>query len=277
MKVSLERAWTVLMNEKRLRLVVLVSGSGTNLQSLIDKSHSGELAADIVAVLSDNKDAYGLERARNADIPTHVVAYRRLSEEDRKRVEAAVDIDRLLARQQILKSPDPTRRREQLLRLVRAESELIERIDSHRPDLICLAGYMRLLSPHFIDHYHRDGQPRIMNIHPALLPAFPGAHGYEDTFAYGCKWGGVTVHFVDQGEDTGPIIAQGIYPIWPDDDIDSIRRRGLNLEYKVYAQCVNWMAADQLRMDTSPSGRTIVTISDPDYRKIIGGWTRIGE
>jgi phosphoribosylglycinamide formyltransferase-1 len=130
---------------------------------------------------------------------------------------------------------------------------------------------MRLVSPHFIQHYNGGGTWRILNIHPAMLPAFPGQHGYEDTFRYGCRWGGVSVHFVDEGEDTGPLIAQAAYPIWPGDTIGKVRDRGLSLEYEVYTQCINWLAAGQIELETM-SSRTTTRIKDPLYPNILKAW-----
>ena len=102
------------------------------------------------------------------------------------------------------------------------------------------------------------------NIHPALLPAFPGEHGYEETFAYGVKWGGVTVHFADEGEDTGPIIAQGVYPVWAYHDLGTVRARGLQLEYEIYAQCMNWLACGQV--GNAAGGRRPVPHGHPRSR-----------
>jgi phosphoribosylglycinamide formyltransferase-1 len=133
---------------------------------------------------------------------------------------------------------------------------------------------MRLLSPYFISHFQGDGQYRIMNIHPALLPAFPGEHGYEDTFTYGCKIGGITVHFVDEGEDTGPVIAQAIYPIWPEDSLELVRQRGLQLEYALYPQCIQWMAQGHLRVTIGAAGRPVVQILDRNYPDFLQGLIR---
>jgi len=149
---------------------------------------------------------------------------------------------------------------------------LIEVLDPYQPDFICLAGYMRLVTPYFLSHYNKERRMRVLNIHPALLPAFPGQHGYEDTFAYGCKWGGITVHFVDEGEDTGPIIAQAVYPIWHDDDVETIRRRGLELEYEIYAQSVNWLAAGQVRIMGGKRDRMRTAVTDPLQKNIAKNW-----
>ena len=265
-------------SSKKLRLAVLVSGGGSNLQSLIDRSAAGELAGEVVVVVSDRPDAHGLVRAEEANIPRFVVDYRSHGKADPRSVREQdptfllEDLDRA---QKILREPDREKRLLRLSRLVSAERELISILDRFQPDLVCLAGYMRLVTPFFIHHYKRDGQWRVINIHPALLPAFPGQHGYEDTFAYGCRWGGVTVHFVDEGEDSGPIIAQAVYPIWPDDTVESIRRRGLQLEYAVYAQCINWLAGGHVHCDSLQGRSQAASIVDPAYPAIVKGWLEL--
>ncbi len=258
----------------KLRIVVLISGGGTNLQALLDHSAAGDLAAEIVAVVSDRPEAYGLVRAERAGVPTHVVDYKaHLQRQIEKPLELKLplNLEELARRQKILKIPDPEKSLQRLAKLVLAEDELIQILDGYRPDYVCLAGFMRLLSPYFLGHYNRGGKWRVVNIHPALLPAFPGAHGYEDTIGYGCKWGGITIHFADEGEDTGPIIAQAVYPIWPDDDLEKVRNRGLALEYELYAQCINWLAAGQVDLCSISSQRMITRITDPDYRKVLKG------
>jgi phosphoribosylglycinamide formyltransferase 1 len=266
--------------DKRLRLAILISGSGTNLQAMLDRIKTRSLAAEVVVVASDRADAFGLERARNAGIPIHVVEYSALLRSDQKfnsllgqvQSECSVDLIALDERQQILRDADPDRRRERLARLVLAEHALIQLLDRYEPDYICLAGFMRLLTPFFLGHYNRGESYRVINIHPALLPAFPGQHGYQDTFTYGCKWGGITVHFADEGEDTGPIIAQAVYPIWPGDDVDAVRNRGLRIEYEIYAQCLNWIAREQLTLHREASGKPRVVITDQAYGDVLRSW-----
>lgn len=260
---------------RRVRLAVFVSGSGTNLQSMIERSSRGELAAEIVAVISDRPEAYGLERARQAGIAAHCVDYRAYSSLDTGdllNLDLPVDLKELAGRQKIIKAKKEEMILRRLAGLVLAEQEIIRVLDEYQPDYICLAGFMRLLTPFFLSRYNRHGDWRVVNIHPALLPSFPGQHGYEDTFAYGCKWGGITVHFADEGEDTGPIIAQGVYPIWPEDDLETVRRRGLALEYEIYAQCINWLAAGEVQVRRHADGRFHTKITDPQYPDIIKKW-----
>lgn len=262
---------------ERLRLAVLVSGGGTNLQALIDRSHDGRLSADVVVVASDRADAYGLVRAEHAGIPSCVVDYAGILRSDLSPASSSapsVDLTAMDEAQKILRIGDRHGRIDRLRRLVHAEQQLINALEPHRPDLICLAGFMRLVSPHFLRHYNGGGMWRVLNIHPALLPAFPGQHGYEDTFHYGCRWGGVSVHFVDEGEDTGPLLAQAAYPIWPGDTIQRVRNRGLSLEYEVYAQCINWIAAGQIEVVTT-SDRPTTRIKDPEYPTILRNWLEI--
>jgi phosphoribosylglycinamide formyltransferase-1 len=266
-------------NRNRLRIAVLLSGSGTNLQALLDRAEEGKLAAEIVVVASDRTDAFGLVRAERAGVPTHVVDYKAYLQrviEEPLELELPVKLEKLARRQKILKMSDPVKLLQRLAKLVLAEYELIKVLDSYRVDYVVLAGFMRLLSPYFLGHYNSRGQWRVVNIHPALLPAFPGEHGYEDTFNYGCKWGGITVHFADEGEDTGPIVAQAVYPIWPDDDLEIVRQRGLSLEYEIYAQCINWLAAGQIEFYSDPNDRVLTKITDPDYRMILESWVERG-
>ncbi len=256
---------------RKLRLAVLISGGGTNLQAMIDRSHAGTLDAEIVAVLSDRAGAFGLKRAEKANIPAFHVDYAKPVElKTAQRLADLADLDR---RQKILKNADPAERLARLAKLVTVEHEILRTLDSFRPDYVCLAGFMRLLTPYFIGRLNAGG-PRILNIHPAILPSFPGSHGYEDTFEYGCKWGGVTVHFVDEGEDTGPIIAQAVYPVWPGDDIERVRTRGLSIEYEVYSQVINWLAGGYVAIQKDPNGNTRVEITDPKYAEILARWVQ---
>lgn len=251
-----------------LKLAVLISGGGTNLQAMIDQIEAGKLDAEISVVVSNNPDAHGLVRAQKHGITTAVVDYRNYGKRSLPKVVKSTlpkKFDEVVKRQRIYSDLPDGEVRDRLARLVLAEQEVLALLEPLKPDLICLAGFMRLISPYFIGHYNTEDRYRIMNIHPALLPAFPGTDGYGDTFAYGCRFGGVTVHFVDEGEDTGPIIAQAIYPIWPDDTLEVIRKRGLELEYAIYSQCIQWMAQGDLQLAVSEDGQPQVRILDPKY------------
>lgn len=237
---------------QKLKLAVFISGSGTNLQSLLDRSSDGRLLADVLLVISDRADAYGLERARRHGVPAYVVEYGKYFEK------FSHVTDRI------------ERRR---LSYEEAETEIIGILKNYDIDYVVLAGFMRLLTPYFLEHFKTgEGVFRVLNIHPALLPSFPGRHGYEDTFRYGCRWGGVTVHFVDEGEDSGPIIAQAVYPIFPNDSLEDIRKRGLSLEYEIYAQCINWLAKGMVRISKDQNGKPKVIVVDPEYRNILLSW-----
>jgi len=259
---------------RKLRLAVLISGGGTNLQAMIDRCAAGSLNAAISVVLSDRPGAFGLERAAGANIPAFHVDYKAFSNyshSELERAEFPVDLTALDLKQKIVGNQDPVERLAKLARLVLAEQEMVRIIDSYRPDYICLAGFMRLVTPYFIGHFN-SGELRVINIHPSLLPCFPGRRGYEDTFEYGCKWGGITVHFADEGEDTGPIICQAVYPIWPGDDIDEVRERGLQLEYEIYSQVINWLSLGYVSFKSAPGGRMRVEITDPEYAGILKSW-----
>ena len=256
----------------KLKLAVLISGGGSNLQAMIDRIEAGKLDAEIVLVVSNNPDSYGLDRARRHGIQTAVVDYgkygkKRLPEVPEGSVlRGFIDV---VHRQRIFSGLPPDELKDRLARLVLAEQEIIDLLDPLAPDLICLAGFMRLISPYFIGHYNTEDRYRIMNIHPALLPAFPGASGYEDTFGHGCRFGGITVHFVDEGEDTGPIIAQATYPIWADDTLHLIKKRGLELEYALYSQCIQWMAQEDLQLIRGEEGQPKIRILDPEYPRFL--------
>jgi phosphoribosylglycinamide formyltransferase-1 len=256
----------------KLKLAVLISGGGSNLQAMIDSIEHGRLDAEIKLVVSNNADAYGLVRAQMHGISTAVVDYSSYGKKLLPEIHESTlpsEFAEVIKRQRIYSGLLPEELRDRLARLVLAEQEMIQLLEPLGLDLICLAGFMRLISPYLIGRYNKEDRWRIMNIHPAFLPAFPGTHGYEDTFACGCRFGGVTVHFVDEGEDTGPIIGQAIYPIWPEDTIEETRRRGLQLEYSLYSQCIQWMAQGDLLIEKGKDGRPLVRILDPDYPQFI--------
>jgi phosphoribosylglycinamide formyltransferase-1 len=262
---------------KKLKLAVLISGGGTNLQAMIDQIEAGKLDAEISLVVSNKPDAYGLVRAQKHGIPTAVVDYRNYGRKLLPQIHESSlpeNFGEVSKRQRIFSGLLDGEVRDRLARLVLAEQEIIGLLEPFHPDLICLAGFMRLISPYFIGHYNTQDRYRIMNIHPALLPAFPGTDGYGDTFGYGCRFGGITVHYVDEGEDTGPIIAQAIYPIWREDSLDTIRERGLELEYELYSQCIQWMAQGDLKLVRGEDGRPHVRILDSEYPKFIEQLTR---
>lgn len=194
--------------KRRLRLGVLVSGRGSNLQAIIDASEAGRIDAIVAVVISDVADAYAIDRARAHGIKA-----------------AFVD-------------PSPFGTREDY------DAAVIDLLRKHEVDLVCLAGFMRLLSPYFV----REFQQRIMNIHPALLPAFPGLHVQRKALQHGAKVSGCTVHFVDEGTDTGPIIVQAVVPILDDDTEESLSARILKCEHQIYPRAIQLFAEGRLEI-----------------------------
>lgn len=240
--------------KKPIRIGALISGSGTNLQAIIDACESGDIGGRIVFIGSDNPDAAGLEKGRRLKIPTFVVNYSAIIRRFKKTPETVkvpddFDLDAVLSKQNLF-SADIDEKKVKAFFITRAaaEAKLLDRMNPYPFDLLVLAGFMRNLTPYLIDRVNTvSDHPRIMNIHPALLPAFPGIDGYGDTFRYGCKIGGCTVHFVDYGEDSGPIIGQKTYEIFEDDTLASVRAKGLKLEWELYPECVKMFAEGRLK------------------------------
>lgn len=187
---------------------VLASGSGTNLQAIIDAAEAGKIPARVAIVVSDKKDAYALTRAKKHKI-THFF----------------VDLSSFSSRAEY-------------------DRHLISLLREHKVDLVVLAGYMLLVGPEFV----RAFPHRIMNIHPALLPSFPGTHGVADALRYGVKISGVTVHFVDEELDTGPIILQEAVPVLDDDTEETLHQRIHQVEYKLYPLAIKLFAEGKLRV-----------------------------
>lgn len=193
----------------QIRVAVLASGSGTNLQAIIDAAESGELPATIAAVFSDKDDAYALERAKK-----HAIEAVHINPND---FASRLDYD----------------------------DQLVVQLKAREIDLVVLAGYMLIVGPQIV----RAFPGRIMNIHPALLPSFPGLHGVRDAIEYGVKITGVTVHFVDEGLDTGSIILQGAVLVEEDDDEQSLHQRIHEIEYRLYPEAIKLFAEGRLEMD----------------------------
>ncbi len=191
---------------EHLRVAVLISGSGTNLQAIIDEIHLGTSPAEVVAVLS-NKPAYGLERARLANIPTRQV------------------------------SAKPGQSREDY------DGELDRVVAEFKPDLLVLAGFMRILSASFVNRY--DGQ--LLNIHPSLLPLYKGLDTHARALADGQTEHGATVHFVTPELDSGPRLIQGVVDVKQTDDVDSLSARVHVIEHKIYPMAVDWLASGRIR------------------------------
>lgn len=197
-----------------LRVGVLASGRGSNLQAILDASARPGFPARVVVVISDRERAPALDRARAAGIPAVFVNPKDFG--DREAYDAA----------------------------------LTQVLEGHRVGLVCLAGFMRILGPAFV----RAWRGRALNIHPSLLPAFPGLHPQRQALDHGVKVSGATVHFVDEGTDTGPIVLQSTVPVQPGDTEDTLAARILVEEHRLYPEAVRLFATGRLRI----AGRTVV-------------------
>jgi phosphoribosylglycinamide formyltransferase-1 len=241
---------------RKIRIGALISGGGTNLQAIIDACESGRIDGEMAFVGSDNPIAGGLARAGKHHIPGVVVNYADIIEQYRKdprscAIPGDFNLAAVLSKQHLFPM-NADREKFDFFFKTRAMAEdlLIQKMSDHQYDLLVLAGFMRVLTPYFIDRVnHGLPVPRIMNIHPALLPAFPGEDGYADTFRYGCKVGGCTVHFIDYGEDSGPIIGQKTFPILEEDTLDTVKEKGLKLEWELYPECIQLFAENRIRLE----------------------------
>jgi phosphoribosylglycinamide formyltransferase-1 len=197
-----------------VRLAVLLSGRGSNFAAIYDAIVRGELDAEIVSVISNRPGAAGIELARSLGLPVHVIDHRAFDSR------------------------------------AAHEAEVLKILENARPDFIALAGYMRLLSLAFIAAYPM----RIINIHPSLLPAFPGVDAQAQAVAYGVKISGCTVHFVDENLDAGPIIVQRAVEVRPNDDASTLAARILEEEHAAYVEALVKLASGNYRVD----GRRVV-------------------
>lgn len=201
------------MKEGTARIGVVSSGRGENLRHIIKATRSGSLPAEVVVVLADQRDAGALKIADEYGVRSIFVDPSGLSREEHDRV-------------------------------------LMELLDKESVDLVVLTGYMRILSPQFVKHYHN----RILNIHPALLPSFPGINAFQQALDYGVRWTGTTVHLVDEKVDHGPIIHQVPVPVREDDTYDSLKARVQQAEFEAYPQAI------KMYLDCRPkiAGRKLV-------------------
>jgi phosphoribosylglycinamide formyltransferase-1 len=235
----------------------MISGGGSNLQAIIDACENHAIDGKIVFVGSDKTGVRGLERARHHDIDTFVVDYGAIIRTCRampEKIAAPPDfnLDEVRSKQSLF-GPEADSSTVEFFLTTRAiaEQRLLDHMAAYEVDLLVLAGFMRNLTPYFIDRFNPEPDyPRIMNIHPALLPAFPGVDGYGDTYRYGCKVGGCTVHFIDYGEDSGPIIGQTAFPIADHESLDEIKKRGLEQEWQLYPACIQLFAQNRLQVVT---------------------------
>jgi phosphoribosylglycinamide formyltransferase-1 len=262
--------------KKKIRLGAFISGGGTNLQAIIDACESNRIDGEMVFVGSDTPGAGGLERSRRHGIPYFVVDYGATIRKFRQHPKSAslppdFKMAEALSRQSLFRPHVPRESVEFFLatRAI-AEASLLKAMAAYPYDLLVLAGFMRNLTPYFIDRVNSQGQlPRIMNIHPALLPSFPGTDGYGDTFRYGCKIGGCTVHFIDYGEDSGPIIGQRAFSIDPGDTLDTIRKKGLQEEWILYPECIQLFAENRLEIMTQKFKGSTGTLVNRQVIKVL--------
>ena len=192
------------------RIVVLLSGRGSNLEAIVQRCAEEAWSARVVAALSNRTDAAGLAWAAGQDIATHALDHRAHASRD------AFD------------------------------DALASAIDTHRPDLVVLAGFMRILGDEFVRRY----AGRMLNIHPSLLPAFPGLHTHRRAIESGCQVAGATVHFVTPELDHGPIVAQAVVPVKADDTPESLADRVLAAEHSIYPHAVRWFLDGKLHVES---------------------------
>ena len=193
----------------RLRLGVMISGRGSNLQALIDACQGLAFPAEIACVISNVRGAYGIERARAAGLPTVVIPHKGY----------------------------PSREA--------FEADLTRVLYAHGVDLVCNAGFMRILTPSFFEHW----PDRVINIHPSLLPAFPGLKTHERVLAAGCRFTGCTVHFSRPEVDAGPIIVQAAVPVLQSDSPETLAARVLAEEHRIYPMAIRWLAEGRVQLD----------------------------
>jgi phosphoribosylglycinamide formyltransferase-1 len=201
-----------------VKLGVLVSGSGSNLQAIIDNIEGGRLDARIQILVSNLPGVYALERARKHGLPSLVLSHQGLKREE-------------------------------------FDQKVVEVLKAHDVELVILAGFMRIITPVLL----RAFPMRVMNIHPALLPAFPGTHVWQAEVDSGVKFAGCTVHFVDEGTDTGPIILQAVVPVYDEDTADTLNARILKQEHKSYSQAIQLYAEGKIKIQ----GRRVLTPGHP--------------
>src|SRR5690606_17929700 len=193
----------------RRRFVVLVSGRGSNMRAIVQALRDRKLPGEVVAVVSNNTQAAALDWAREQGLEAVAVPHKEYA--SREQFDAA----------------------------------LADAIDSYKPDYVLLAGFMRVLTESFVERFNG----RLVNVHPSLLPAFPGLHTHQQALATGVQWHGCTVHFVTPVLDHGPIIAQGVVPVRSGDTPDMLANRLLELEHIVYADVVQWLGEGRIRLD----------------------------
>ena len=208
------------------RIVVLLSGRGSNMWAIADALREQGWPASIVGVIGDRPQAAGLQRAAELGLRTALVDYRAFGQR--------ADFERALR----------------------------DAIDAHEPDVVVLAGFMRVLGAPFVEHY----RGRLLNIHPSLLPAFPGLATHRRALQAGVAVHGATVHFVGTEVDDGPIVAQAAVPVWPDDDEQTLAARVLAVEHRLYPMALRWFVEGRLQLQ---GARVLLTDPRPDERRLL--------
>jgi phosphoribosylglycinamide formyltransferase-1 len=188
---------------------VLISGRGSNLQAIIDACGAQKIPAKVAVVISNNPEAAGLERAKKHGIPAVVIDNRQFADKNTY------------------------------------ELEIVKALKEHKVGLVCLAGYMRIVGAVLLDHF----RGKMINIHPSLLPSFPGLHAQRQALEHGVTVTGCTVHFVDEGCDTGPIIVQSAVPVKENDTEETLSARILEQEHQIYPLAIEFIAKDKLRIE----------------------------
>lgn len=197
------------MTMPRKRVVVFISGGGSNMMALVEAAKAADFPAEIVGVISDNANAGGLAKATAEGIPAFAFVRKEYTSKEAH------------------------------------EAAIFEALDRLSPDILCLAGYMRLLSATFIRRY----EGRMINIHPSLLPLFPGLHTHQRAIDAGMRISGCTVHFVTEGMDEGPVIGQAAVPVFSSDTADSLAARVLTVEHQLYPRALRLFAEGKVRME----------------------------
>jgi phosphoribosylglycinamide formyltransferase 1 len=201
-----------------LKIALLASGTGSNVQAILEAIQNGSLDAQVQCVIANIENAAVLAKGEQADLPTYYIPHQGLSREQH-------------------------------------EAALLDILNPLEIDYIVLAGYMRLMTPLFLNAYREKEHYRILNIHPSLLPAFQGARAYEEAYEYGVKQSGVTVHFIDEGLDQGPILLQESFPRYDDDTLETFKSRGLAVEHRLYPTALQLLAENRAIFRYNKSAR----------------------
>ncbi len=198
-----------------LKIAFLASGRGSNVQAILNEIETGALKADVQCLISNIPEAPVLQLSQSAGIKTFCIPHRNLTREHH-------------------------------------EAQVLEALNAFDIDYLVLAGYMRLITPEFLEHFQGEHHYRVINIHPSLLPAFPGTHAYEDAYHYGVKYAGVTVHFVDEAMDNGPILLQETFPRYDEDTLEAFKARGLALEHCLYPKALKLLSENAVQFRYNP-------------------------